>query len=321
MDRRAFVLAITGGALARPLAVRAQTLEKKVYRIGFLRVGTAPIAPAFTDEMRRLGWIERQNLTIEPRYAQKEDQLPALAGELARLKVDLILTTGTPATRAAKQATQTIPIVFNVGSDPVAAGLVASLGRPGGNVTGFAFGIYEEKLLEALKDVYPKAVRFVSPFPAVWQKDPGPPDFLAAANALGLQHQGIPIDGPNDLARIFATARDKRADVVVFFDIAWPFAPHLDELASESVKNRMPAIFQARQFVEAGGLMSYGPVMVQHWPRLADQIDKILKGAKPADLPVEQPTRFELAINLKTAKALGIAISQSALVRADEVIR
>jgi len=165
-------------------------------------------------------------------------------------------------------------------------------------------------------------VRFVSPFPAVWkEKYPGPPSFLAAANAVGLKHQGIPIDGPSDFARIYKVARDAHADAVVFFDIAWPFPPHLETLAGESLKNRMPAVFAARQFVEAGGLLSYGPVMVQHWPRLADQIDRIFRGARPADLPVEQPTRFELAINLKSAKALGITILQSALVRADEVIR
>ena len=321
IDRRNFVGGIAGGLLAAPFGVHAQKAEK-LYRIGFLRVGMIPVPPLFWEAMRPLGWIEGQNLKIEPRYAEHEDQLPALAAELVRSNVDLILTIGTPATRAAKQATESIPIVFNLGSDPVDAGIVASLRRPGGNLTGFAYGIYEDKLLEALKDVFPKAVRFVSPFPALWKKyDPGPPPFLAAANAIGLKHQGIPIDGPSDLARIYKVARDAHADAVVFFDIAWPFPPHLDTLAGESVKNRMPAVFTARQFVEAGGLLSYGPVMVQHWPRLADQVDRILRGAKPADLPVEQPTRFELAINLKTAKALGITIPQSALMRADEVIR
>ena len=321
MDRRAFVLTLAGGAIAGSLNVRAQKADK-VFRIGFLRVGAIPVPPAFWEAMRPLGWIELQNLKIEPRYAEKEAQLADLASELVKSKVDVILTTGTPAALAAKAATATIPIVFQLATDPVATGLVASMGRPGGNLTGFAYGIYEDKLLESLKDVFPKAVRFVSPFPALWKKyDPGPPSFLAAANAIGLKHLGIPIDGPSDLARIYKVARDAHADAVVFFDLAWPFPPHLDKMAAESVKNRMPAVFAARQFVEAGGLLSYGPVMVQHWPRLADQIDRILRGAKPADLPVEQPTRFELAINLKTAKALGITIPQSALMRADEVIR
>src|ERR1700730_11188179 len=321
IDRRNFIGTIAGGFLAPPFSVHAQKAEK-LYRIGFLRVSMIPVPPAFWEAMRPLGWMEGQNLKIEPRYAEHEDQLPALAAELVRSKVDVILTIGTPATRAAKEATETIPVVSNLGTDPVATGIVPSLSRPGGNLTGFAYGIYEDKLLEALKDVFPKAVRFVSPFPAHMKKyDPGPPSFLAAANAIGLKHRGIPIDGPSDLARIYTVARDAHADAVVFFDIAWPFPPHLDALAGESVKNRMPAVFTARQFVEAGGLLSYGPVMVQHCPRLADQIDRIFRGASPADLPVEQPTRFELAINLKTAKALGITIPQSALVRADEVIR
>jgi putative ABC transport system substrate-binding protein len=320
VKRRTFVLTLAGGALAGSLDVRAQKADK-VFRIGFLRVGAIPVPPAFWEAMRPLGWIELQNLKIEPRYAEKEARLADLASELVKSKVDVILTTGTPAALAAKAATATIPIVFQLATDPVATGLVASMGRPGGNLTGFAYGIYEDKLLEALKAAYPKAARFVSPFPAAWQNDPGPPSFLAAANTLGLQHQGIPIASPSDLARIYTSARNAHADAVVFFDFAWPFPPHLDKLAAESTKNRMPAIFAARQFVEAGGLLSYGPVMVQHWPRLAAQIDRILRGAKPADLPVEQPTKFELAINLKSAKALGITISRSSLVLADEVIR
>ena len=321
MNRRAFVFTVAGGALAAAVDVRAQR-PGRLYRIGFLGVTAVPVAPTFLEAMRRLDWIELQNLRIEPRYAEHEDQLPALAAGLVQLNVDVILTVGTPATRAAKQATATTPVVFVVGGDPVATGLVASLGRPGGNLTGFAYGIYDGKLLEVLKDVYPKATRFASPFPAAWAlNSTGPPEFLAAAMALGLEHRGIPIAGPSDLARIYATARAARADAVVFFDIAWPFPAHLDKLAAESVTNKMPAVFFAKQFVEAGGLMSYGPLLVQHWPRLARQIDIIFRGAKPADLPVEQPTKFELVINLKTAKALGITIPQSTLVRADEVIR
>jgi putative ABC transport system substrate-binding protein len=325
MDRRTFVLVLAAGTFAGPSRVQAQRAEK-VYRIGFLRVGAVPVPPAFWDGMRPFGWIEHQNLTLEPRYAARGDQLPVLAAELTKLKVDAILAIGTPPALAAKQATATIPIVFNVGGDPVESGLVNSLARPGGNLTGFAYGTYDEKLLEALKTTLPKIVRVASPYPAAWQNvnepplEP-PPRISAATRALGLQIQGFPMKGPDDFAGIYTAARNARMDAVVFFDLAWPFRPQLEELAIESVKSRMPAIFWNRQFVEAGGLLSYGPVMGQHWPRVATQIDRILRGVKPADLPVEQPTKFELVINLKTAKALGIAIPQSALVRADEVIR
>jgi putative ABC transport system substrate-binding protein len=320
MDRRAFVLAITGGALARPFAIRAQTLEKKVYRIGFLKVGTVPIEPAFLDEMRRLGWIERQNLTIEPRYATSEDQLAALAAELVQLRVDVILTGGTPSALAAQKAAPTIPIVFIVSADPLRSGLVTSLARPVGNLTGFAYGIYMDKLLEALKDVFPTVVRFATPYPAAWQNDADRAALLAIAKVLGLQNQGIPVSGPGDLAGIYAAARKVHADAVVFFDFAWPFGPNLEQIAAQSVRARMPAIFYARKFVEAGGLLSYGPIMGQHWPRVAAQIDRILRGAKPADLPVERPTKFELVINDTTAKGLGMTISR--LVRVpDDVIR
>jgi putative ABC transport system substrate-binding protein len=321
MNRRAFGLVLGCGALATASRIRAQNAEK-VFRIGFLRMNAIPVPPAFWEAMRPLGWIEGQNAKIEPRYAERREQLPALAAELAQSKVDVIVTIGTPAALAAKRATESIPIVVDVGSDPVASGLVASLGRPGGNVTGFAYGLYEDKLLEALKAALPKTVRFASPFPAAFLlDDPGPPSFLSAAIDLGLEHRAIPIIGPSDLARVYTAAKEAHADAVVFFDNAWPFPAHLDKLAAESVKNHMPAIFAARQFVEAGGLLSYGPVLVQHWPRLAAQIDRIFRGAKPADLPVEQPTKFELVINLKTAKALGIEVSRSALLRADEVIR
>jgi putative tryptophan/tyrosine transport system substrate-binding protein len=321
IDRRNFIGSIAGGLLAAPFGVHAQKAEK-LYRIGYLRVGAVPVPANFWDAMRRFAWIEDQNLTFEPRYAETEDQLPVLAADLAKLKVDAILTSGTPAAWAAKNATAIIPIVFIIGGDPVERGLVASLARPGGNLTGFVYGVYDEKLLETLKITLTKIARVAVPYPAAWQNanEPEPPIF-AAARALGLQLQGFPMKGPDDLARLYTAARNARMDAVVFFDIAWPFRPQLEQMAVESVKNRLPAIFFDRKFVEAGGLLAYGPVRDQHWPRIATQIDRILRGVKPADLPVEQPTKFELVINLKTAKALGIAIPQSALVRADEVIR
>jgi len=320
-DRRGFILTLAAGVLAGSLDVQAQKIAK-VVRIGFRGVGTLPLAPAFRDAMRRLGWTEHENFTIEPRYAASEARLPALATELVNSNVDAILTSGTPSTIAAKKATATIPIVFVVGGDPVESRLVASLARPGGNLTGLAYGIYDEKLLEAIKAALPKVVRVAVPYPAAW-KHANAPDQAAfsAAKALRLQLYPMAMQGPNDFSRVYAIAQKAHADAVIFFDIAWPFAIDFDQIAIDSIKSRMPAIFHERKLVEAGGLLSHGPVKDQHWPRAASQIDRILRGTKPADLPVEQPTKFERVINLKTAKALGIEISPSALLHADDVIR
>jgi putative ABC transport system substrate-binding protein len=314
-------LTLAGGVLAGSLGVHAHGAEKE-FRVGFLRVGMVPIPRAFWEAMRPLGWFENKNMTIEPRYAASEDRLPALAAELVNEHVDAIITSGTPATAAAKKATATIPVVFIVGGDPVEKGIVASFARPSGNLTGFVYGVYDEKLLDALKTTLPKVVRVALPYPAAWQDpvDIQTPMF-AAATVLGLKIQGFPMKGPDDFARLYTAARNTRMDAVLFLDIAWPLPPDLEQIAIESVKSRMPAIFHERKFVEAGGLMSYGPTKPQHWQRIGAQLDRILRGAKPADLPVEQPTKFELVINLKTANTLGIAIPRSALVRADEVIR
>jgi putative ABC transport system substrate-binding protein len=196
------------------------------------------------------------------------------------------------------------------------------LARPGGNLTGFAYGIYDEKLLEAIKMTLPKVVRVAVPYPAAWTNAnvPGPAAF-SAAKALGLQLHPMPMQGPDDFPRVYAIAQKARADAVLFLNIAWPFAIDFEHVAIDSIRSRMPAIFHERRFVEAGGLLSHGPVNEQHWPRVASQIDRILRGTMPADLPVEQPTKFERVINLKTAKALGIEISPSALQLADDVIR
>jgi putative tryptophan/tyrosine transport system substrate-binding protein len=314
MDRRTFVTLVTGALLIEPLAVSAQ--PGKVYRIGFLRVGIAPIPQAFWDAMRDFGWVEAQNVKIAPRYADREDQLPVLAAELVQIKVDLIMTAGTLAALAAQQATKTIPIVFSVGSDPVERGLVANLARPGGNLTGFVYGLYEQKLLQILKEALPGASRVALPVLQYAE-----PETLRAAKAFGVQMQVIFIKGPEDFGPFYTAARKAHADAVLIPDIAWPFGVQLDQLGAEATKNHLPAISWDRKFADSGGLLSYGPVRVQHWPRLAAQVDKIFKGAKPGDLPVEQPTKFEFVINLKTAKALAITISQSLLLRADEVIQ
>jgi putative tryptophan/tyrosine transport system substrate-binding protein len=313
MERRAFIGTFAGSLLAVSLSANAQQAIK-MYRIGLLKHGTEPIQKPFWDAMRDFGWIQNQNVKIEARYADSEDQLPVLAAELVRLKVDLILTQGTPATRAAKQATNTIPIVFSVGGDPVEAGLVANLARPGENLTGFAYGLYEDKILEILQAALPGISRVAYPIF-------GEADFAIqrAARALGVQVNGISVKGPKDFGPFYAEARRIRADAVMIQDVAW-FGPHLEHIAAESAKSRLPAIGFKRTFAEAGSLLSYGPT-IQAAPRVAAQVDKILKGAKPADLPVQLPTTFELVINLKTTKTLGVTIPQSVLLRANEVIQ
>ncbi len=316
MHRRAFIGTFAGSILAVQLIANAQQATK-MYRLGFLKHGIEPLQKPFWDAMRTLGWVENQNVKIEARYAVSEDQLPVLAAELVQLKVDLILTQGTPATRAAKQATNAIPVVFSVGSDPVASGLVANLAQPGGNLTGFAYGTYEEKLLEVLKAALPGTSRVAYPLFGEFGESDG--RMQRAAKTLGVQVNAISVKGPEDIGHFYAEARRTKTDAVVIPDVAW-FSPHLEQLGAESTKNRLPAIGFKRPFAEAGGLLSYGPT-IQAAPRLAAQVDKILKGAKAADLPVEQPTIFELVINLKTAKTLGLMIPQAVLQRANDVIQ
>ena len=314
VDRRAFIGAVASGFLGAPLAVHAQSAQR-LYRIGFLRVRAVPLPKSFWDSMRGLGWVEGQNVKIEPRIASQRDQLPALAADLVQLKVDLIMTAGTPATTAAKRATATIPIVFTVADDPVQNGLVSSLARPGGNLTGTVDGTYHEKLLQVLAEARPGIARVAYPFF-------GEPDarFSRAAQALGIQVQGIALKGPDEFDPFFAEARKGRADAAVIPDIRG-MVGFMEHIGAETLKNRLPAIGFTQSFAEAGGLLYYGPTYDYEGPIIAAQIDKIFKGAKPADLPVEQPTTFDFVINLKTAKALGIAIPQSMLLRATMVIQ
>ena len=313
MDRRNFVGAF--GVLVAPLIVRAQQ-KSPVYTIGVLRVGVVPLSKSFWDAMREFGWVEGQNVKIEARYADRDDQLPALAAELVRLNVDLLMTGGTPAAYAASRATNTIPIVFSLGGDPVERGLVASLARPGANLTGFVIGLYEDKLLQILKEALPGVSLIAYPVSAT--QDPNSA-ILPAAKALGVQVLSITVQGPKDFGPFFAAARRAGVGAVLIPNVSW-FVPILARIASESVKSQLPAFGYRRIFAESGGLMSYGPAL-QAESRVAGQVDKILKGAKPADLPVEQPTKYELIINMKTAKSLGLTIPQSLLLRADEVIQ
>jgi putative tryptophan/tyrosine transport system substrate-binding protein len=262
--------------------------------------------------MRALGWIEGRNVTVESRYATTADELPALAKELAQLKLDALMTDGTPATRAAKAATETIPIVFSIGADPVRQGFVTSLPKPGGNLTGFTFGSYEDKQLEVIKQALPGISRVAYP---IRELDPA---IVGAAAALGLEAQAIRVTGPDQLESFFQAVRSRGVDAVVFPNIAWT-GPHESRIAAEAIKVGMPLIGTWRSIAVAGALLAYGP-KTDHWPRLAVQVDRIFRGAKPADLAVELPTKFVLVVNLKTAKLLGVSISPAFLLRADEVI-
>jgi putative ABC transport system substrate-binding protein len=330
MERRTFMAILTGGLLAAPLATQGQQAAKAA-RIGYL-ANTPPAAypqqhEAFLQGLRDLGYVKDRNLVIEYRFAEgKPERLPALAAELVALKVDVIVVGSTPHALAAKQATRTLPIVFISAADPVTSGLVTSLARPGGNVTGLSNLAPElvGKGLELLK----QAVPGVSRVAVLWQ--PGgsgertDKDMLkaadAAALALGVRLQAVEARGPADIDRAFSEMTKARAGALTVLRSAMFFGERR-RLVDLAAKNRLPAVYFFREFVDAGGLMAYGPNQADLNRRAATYVDKILKGAKPADLPVEQPTKFELVINLKTAKALGLTIPQSVLGRADEVIQ
>jgi len=319
MFRIVLAVAVAFSLMLTPHAAEAQKAGK-VYRIGTLREGQdSPLLSAsFKEAMQQLGWIEGRNLAIERRQADRRDELPALAAELVRLKVDLLFTIGTPATTAAKQATTTIPIVFNLADDPVFTGLVGSFARPGGNLTGFAQGVYDQKLLEVLKEAVPTAARV-----AYFTSEEGRrrTDRLNdAAQVLGVQAHRIVVHEPGDFeTSLTAAVKRQGVSAVLVPNVAW-FGAHLDRIAAATIKNRLPAVGYHRRFAEAGGLLSYAPPLEQSLPRVVAQIDKILKGAKPANIPVEQPTKFELVVNLKTAKALGLTIPQTILLQADQTI-
>jgi putative ABC transport system substrate-binding protein len=280
---------------------------------------------AFRQGLRELGWVEGQNIAIEHRLAEgKLDRLPHLAAELVRLKVDVILATSSPPAVAAKNATRTVPIVMATSADPVGQGLVASLARPGGNVTGLSFSVGLEvvgKELELLKETVPTVRRV-----AVLSNPANPGHALAIKNvqsrarALGVQLVLLEARDPNEFEPAFAAmARERAGALLVVPDAV--FGLHRARLQGLAAKSRLPAMYGLREHPETGGLMSYAVDLRESFRRSATYVDKILKGAKPGDLPIEQPTKFELVINLKTAKALGLAIPPSVLVRADEVIR
>jgi len=300
----------------------------KIPRMGFL----SPSSPsalaaryeAFRQGLRELGYVEGENLVIESRYAEgKQDRVPALAAELVRLKVDVIVTGGATATRAAKEATVTIPIVMTNDNDPVGNGFVASLARPGGNITGLSNLAPElsGKRLELLKEIVPRLSRL-----AVLGTStvPGHAQALRetelAAGALGVKLQYIDVLGPKDIETAFRAASKGRAEAVLALN-SFVVSSHQKQIADLAIKSRLPVIYARAEAVEAGGLMSYGVSQNDLARRAATYVDKILKGAKPADLPVEQPKKFEFIINLKAAKQIGLTIPPNVLVRADRVIK
>jgi len=326
MERRTFIATSAMALLAAPLAAEAQQAGK-VYRIGFLFFGSRGPSrelDTFRQGLRELGYIEGQNIVIEYRFASgRAERLPELAAELARLKPDVLVTPGTPASLGAKQATTTIPIVFAGVADAVGAGLIANLARPGGNITGLT-SISAElggKRLELLKEVAPKASRV-----AVLYNPADPSNVLVlkelqkSAPALGLTLQPLEVRGPGGFEGAFVAMTRQRAHAL-FGAAGILTTEHRKALVDLAAKRRIPAIWGERQFVDAGGLMSYAVDFYDQVRGAASYVDKILKGAKPGDLPVEQPTKYELVINLNTARTLGLTIPQSVLVRADQVIR
>jgi putative tryptophan/tyrosine transport system substrate-binding protein len=305
-----------------PLDAEAQPATK-VYRVGVLGNENNPPWDGFRQGLRDLGYVEGRNLSMEWRWSEgKPDRFPALALEMVALKPDIIVASGTQAVRAAKQATSAIPIVMPVSSHPDKIGLVESLPRPGGNVTGLSNVAPElaGKKLELLKEIAPKVSRVAVLWNPANPVEPlGFQELLTAAQALGAEIQSVEVRSPDDFSGAFAALAPRRVHALMAHGNPINFRGR-QLIADFALKNRLPSIFEDRLFVEAGGLMSYAASLTDLFRRAATYVDKILKGAKPGDLPVEQPTKFELVINLKTAKALGLTIPPSLLLRADQVI-
>ena len=329
MDRRSFISGITVGLLAAPLAAEAQQAGK-VPRVGYLSPGSSsdPVRlrrfEAFRQGLRELGYVEGQNIVLEPRWAEGQyARYPALVADLVRLKVGVIVVVGGTATKAAKEVTRTVPIVMSLVVDPVGSGLIPSLAHPGGNVTGTSIMAPDlvGKQLELLMEVVPKISRVA----VLWNPDnPGGVPQLrqteAAARALGVRLQTLEARGPHELDSAFAAMTRERAGALVILNDAILGVNLSKQIAELAAKSRLPAVHGEPEYAQAGGLMVYGANRLDLERRAATFVDKILKGAKPADLPIEQPSKFELIINLKTAKALGLTLPQSLLQRADQVI-
>ena len=327
MTTRRRLVAMAGGVTLAWRSAAAQPAGK-VYRVGYLsaptRESVARVVDAFLRRLRELGWVEGRNLVIEYRWAEgKVERLPELAADLVRRKVDVIVAPAGSAALAAKNATSSIPIVMIFPNDPVEMGLVASLSRPGGNITGTTFTTSSEifgKQLQILKEAIPVVSRVAvlrNPVDPSFARQVG--ELEAAARSLNVRLQHLGAQGPEEFDGAFAAMARDRAQALLVIATS-TFLVHRSRLAELAVKARLPTMNSFREQVEAGGLMAYAVNMADFVGHAAEYVDKILKGAKPADLPVEQPTRFELVINLKTAKALGLTIAQAVLLRADEVI-
>jgi len=324
MDRRRFILGATAALVAAPLAAEAQQAGKRV-SIGFLLLTTSepfePLFRAFDEGLREYGYVEGQNVIFERRYADgRLERLPDLAAELVRLRVDVIVAGGNSSIAAAKQATATIPIVMGNAVDPIGAGFVASLASPGGNITGLSNAAGPEilgKRLEILKEIVPRLSRV-----AILQQAESGADLAAlqgVARQLSVTLEAVGIRTPDDIDGAFAAMNAIRPDALIVVGGPVTFMRR-QQIADLALKHGLPTILALAEYAHAGLLATYGPSLPALWRRAATYVDKILKGAKPADLPVEQPTKFELIINLTTAKALGLEISPSLLARADEVI-
>jgi putative tryptophan/tyrosine transport system substrate-binding protein len=327
MSKKTIIVLLVALAIGSIRLAEAQQ-PKKVPRIAYLSASSAssqaPRLDAFRQGLRELGYVEGKNIVIEYRSAEgKLDRLPDLAAELVRINVDLIVTASEPAVSAAKKASSTIPIVFAVANDPVGSGLVSSLARPGGNATGLVNLTPEldGKRLELLKESFTKAARV-----AVFWESGRPRGNLpftqleALGKVLGLKLQSLAVRGLDDFDSAFESA--KRGGTQALLTIPSPVINTAREaIVGFATKNRLPGMYAAPEFVEGGGLMSYGPDLIDQYRRAATYADKILKGAKPADLPVEQPTKFEFVINLKAAKQIGLTIPPNVLARADKVIK
>jgi putative ABC transport system substrate-binding protein len=325
--RRQFLATVGAGSMAIAFGTRAQA-QGRVRRIGYLASAdpatTEDVRGAFREGLREHGYVEGQNIAIEYRWTEGAlERLPILAAELVRLNVDLIFAWATAAAIAAKRATSTLPIVFVSVADPVASGLVASLSRPGANVTGVSNISRDlmDKMMELLVQVVPGISRVAAVRNA---PNPSSPLLLqateTAARSLGLQLHAVDVRAPEDFETAFATITAAHAMGVVVIPDPMYFSQR-QRIADLALKNRLPTVFARRENAEAGGLVSYGPSLPDQFRHATSYVDKIFKGAKPADLPVEQPTKFELVINLKTAKALGITIPQALLLRADKVVQ
>jgi putative tryptophan/tyrosine transport system substrate-binding protein len=328
MKKNIFCIALSAMLFALSFPVEAQQPTRKVPRIGFLTIGSASSVTsrydAFRQGLRELGYVEGQNIVIEWRFAEgKREELPALANDLVRLKVDVIVTAGTTATAPATRATTTIPIVMAYSADPVGTGLVASLSRPGGNVTGLTeiSPDLAGKRLELIREAVPRTTRVA----VLWDSSrPANIDVLkeidAAARAYGVRVRSLEVRSSNDFESAFRAATKERAGALIVPSGSLTNL-HAPQIVSLALRSRLPSIWETKNYADIGGLMSYGPSLDDLYRRAAIYVDKILKGAKPADLPVEQPTKFELVINLKTAKQIGLTIPPELLARATKIIK